>query len=224
VLRSDCRKALTEYMIPRHFLLIDSLPLSNNGKVDKDRLPAPSSLSKGGPAMLRAGDCKVVPRIPLEGTARAAMAIVLGVAEDEICVANDSFYSLGGTRYGLFFHKSDTSTSPDTPSNSVSTLPSHTLSSVPSVWTTDQSNILAADLQAPRGDRQALTSAGSLCGTHCPRHCRRARRKHIIRERRRHPSPNPATGVRAPTGRRRERRSDDGSHSHQPCRCLTRPI
>lgn len=101
VLRGDCRKALTEYMIPRHFLLIDSLPLSNNGKVDKDRLPAPSSLAKGGAAMLRASDGKVVPRTPLEGTARAAMAVVLGVTEDEICVTNDSFYSLGGTRYAL---------------------------------------------------------------------------------------------------------------------------
>ena len=41
-LREACRQSLTDYMIPRHFETLPSLPLSSNGKVMRDRLPPPT--------------------------------------------------------------------------------------------------------------------------------------------------------------------------------------
>jgi amino acid adenylation domain-containing protein len=40
-LRKHLRASLPEYMVPQHFLVIDSIPLTPNGKVDRRNLPTP---------------------------------------------------------------------------------------------------------------------------------------------------------------------------------------
>ncbi|WP_412094660.1 phosphopantetheine-binding protein, partial [Bacillus atrophaeus] len=42
-LRKSLSQSLPEYMIPAHFMQMDSLPLTANGKVDKKALPEPQS-------------------------------------------------------------------------------------------------------------------------------------------------------------------------------------
>ncbi|GAA0856496.1 amino acid adenylation domain-containing protein [Aliiglaciecola litoralis] len=43
-IRAHLRSTLTDYMVPAHIFVLDSLPLSLNGKVDRNALPAPESL------------------------------------------------------------------------------------------------------------------------------------------------------------------------------------
>jgi acyl carrier protein len=40
-LRSTMRQRLPEYLVPSVFMIVDDWPLTNNGKVDRDRLPKP---------------------------------------------------------------------------------------------------------------------------------------------------------------------------------------
>ena len=41
-LRTALRTLLPGYMVPQHYVLLDSLPLSDNGKIDRKRLPPPN--------------------------------------------------------------------------------------------------------------------------------------------------------------------------------------
>ncbi|MFI5527229.1 amino acid adenylation domain-containing protein [Kitasatospora sp. NPDC051853] len=85
--REHVRSRLPEHMHPVHWTLLDALPLTTSGKVDRRALPAPD---RSRAAL--AGEF-TAPRDALEATLAAAFADALGV--DRVGV-HDSFFQLGG--------------------------------------------------------------------------------------------------------------------------------
>jgi acyl carrier protein len=86
-LREFLRARLPQYMIPSDFIMLDSLPLSPNGKVDRNALPAPSQLK---PVLDKSF---VAPRNPTEEILAEIWARTLGVERAGI---NDHFFESGG--------------------------------------------------------------------------------------------------------------------------------
>jgi amino acid adenylation domain-containing protein len=86
-LRGFLRDRLPEYMVPAAFVLLDKLPLSANGKVDRGALPAPG----GGRPAARAE--LVLPRTPEEKVLAGIWAQVLGIEQVSV---EDHFFELGG--------------------------------------------------------------------------------------------------------------------------------
>ncbi|WP_066946327.1 non-ribosomal peptide synthetase [Streptomyces lushanensis] len=85
--REQLRGKLPEHMCPAHWMLLDALPLTTSGKVDRKALPAPEDTGS-----LWAGEY-TAPRDALERTLAEAFAAALGV--DKVGVRN-SFFQLGG--------------------------------------------------------------------------------------------------------------------------------
>jgi amino acid adenylation domain-containing protein len=83
-LRAFLEKQLPPYMVPSAFVVLDALPLTANGKVDRKALPAPAA----GPA---AG--YTAPRTPVEEKLAAIWAQALGVPRVGV---HDDFFALGG--------------------------------------------------------------------------------------------------------------------------------
>jgi amino acid adenylation domain-containing protein len=86
-LREELGDRLPEYMVPSLFVFLEALPLTQNGKVDRKRLPAPES---SRPDL---GEGFIEPRTALEMQVAEVWAEVLGV--DRVGL-RDSFWSLGG--------------------------------------------------------------------------------------------------------------------------------
>jgi amino acid adenylation domain-containing protein/non-ribosomal peptide synthase protein (TIGR01720 family) len=86
-LRGFLRQKLPEYMLPASFTLLDALPLSSNGKVDRTALPLPDQLATTQDIEL------VPPRTPAERILAEIWAEVLGVAQVGI---HNNFFALGG--------------------------------------------------------------------------------------------------------------------------------
>jgi amino acid adenylation domain-containing protein len=85
-LRSALRRALPENMMPRWFVLVDSLPLGSSGKVDRRRLPDPSGAGETPISSTR-------PRDALEQRLALLWADVLGVTHVSV---DANFFDLGG--------------------------------------------------------------------------------------------------------------------------------
>ncbi len=86
-LREHLRRSLPEYMVPSAFVVLDALPLSPNGKVDRKALPEPKDVR------LTDEDDLVNPRTPTEEAVASVWSEVLGVGG---VGAHDNFFDLGG--------------------------------------------------------------------------------------------------------------------------------
>ena len=83
-LRDFLRLSLPEYMIPSAFVALDAFPVTANGKLDRQALPAP---------VLESGARDERPRTPTEEALAGIWREVLGV---ERVGLSDSFFDLGG--------------------------------------------------------------------------------------------------------------------------------
>ncbi|OUL35844.1 hypothetical protein BV372_09645 [Nostoc sp. T09] len=86
-LRRFLKEKLPEYMIPAAFVMLEALPLTSNGKVDRRALPIPDASSVSSSANF------VAPRNPTEEILATAWAQVLGLERVGI---DDNFFELGG--------------------------------------------------------------------------------------------------------------------------------
>jgi amino acid adenylation domain-containing protein len=84
--RRFLRERLPESMVPGAFVLLDSIPLNPNGKVDKKALPSP-----GRDALVR--EAQAAPESELQGRIAHVWSSVLGI--DPVGV-DDNFFDLGG--------------------------------------------------------------------------------------------------------------------------------
>ncbi len=82
-LRDHCAARLPASMVPDAFVLLEALPLTSNGKLDRAALPAPAAPRAGGRA----------PRTERERALCRLFTEVLGVPE---AGADDDFFALGG--------------------------------------------------------------------------------------------------------------------------------
>ena len=91
-IRAHLRRRLPPYMVPANVFLLDALPLSANGKVDRAALPDPEAASapNSGPTIL--------PRTELENLLASLFMEVLAVPRVGI---HDSFFDLGGNSIHL---------------------------------------------------------------------------------------------------------------------------
>ena len=80
------KSGLPEFMVPSAFVVLDAIPLSPNGKVDRKALPVPE---------VSAADARtrVAPRTDLERQIATAMCAVLGTQDIGV---DDDFFALGG--------------------------------------------------------------------------------------------------------------------------------
>ncbi|HKV36650.1 MAG TPA: amino acid adenylation domain-containing protein, partial [Pyrinomonadaceae bacterium] len=85
--RERLRERLPDYMIPTAFMLLEEMPLTPNGKVDRRALPAPDQ------ARAREVDDYQAPRTPIEEMLCDVFAGVLAV---ERVGVEDNFFELGG--------------------------------------------------------------------------------------------------------------------------------
>ena len=82
-LRRGMKERLPEYMVPSAFVVLDQLPLTANGKLDRRALPAPQPTSRRLQCAANAGR-------------RSAVRGVCGVLGVERVGIDDNFFELGG--------------------------------------------------------------------------------------------------------------------------------
>ncbi|QRO01039.1 amino acid adenylation domain-containing protein [Archangium violaceum] len=85
-LRAWLEERLPEHQVPSAWVMLEALPLSTSGKVDKKALPAPDGSRSGGPEL-------VLPRTPMEEVVAGIFSRLLGIKQVGV---RDSFFELGG--------------------------------------------------------------------------------------------------------------------------------
>jgi amino acid adenylation domain-containing protein len=86
-LRCLLKQKLPDYMVPSFFVMLDTLPLTVNGKVDRRALPAPEM------ARSELSQTFVAPKTPIQEMLALMWAEVLGIEQVGI---HDNFFELGG--------------------------------------------------------------------------------------------------------------------------------
>jgi amino acid adenylation domain-containing protein len=86
-LRNFLRKKIPDYMLPAHFVMIDAIPLTPNGKIDRRALPKPQD------ARPDLGAAFVEPQTPLERMLAETWSEVLQI---KTVGMDDNFFELGG--------------------------------------------------------------------------------------------------------------------------------
>ncbi len=86
-LRNYLKQQLPDYMVPSIFVILDTLPMTTAGKVDRRALPAPSELRP------ELEESFVAPHTPTEELLATIWGAVLGLKQ---VGANDNFFDLGG--------------------------------------------------------------------------------------------------------------------------------
>ena len=86
-LRDFLQARLPDYMVPSAFVMLDALPLTTNGKLDRQALPAPDT------ARPELHSSYVAPRTPIEEQIARVWSQVLNVEKVGI---HDHFFDLGG--------------------------------------------------------------------------------------------------------------------------------
>ncbi|NKI72793.1 AMP-binding protein, partial [Collimonas pratensis] len=84
-LRTALSRTLPDYMIPVHFIALENLPLTSNGKIDRKALPAPD--------MTRHDNGYVAPRTQTEKVLAGIWSEILKL--DRVGV-HDNFFTIGG--------------------------------------------------------------------------------------------------------------------------------
>ncbi|WP_157722062.1 non-ribosomal peptide synthase/polyketide synthase [Tumebacillus avium] len=86
-LRGHLRERLPEYMIPAAFVVLDAMPLNQNGKIDRKKLPAPE---------LTRAETSADYSAPRTATEQALAEIWSSVLRLERVGIHDNFFALGG--------------------------------------------------------------------------------------------------------------------------------
>jgi FkbM family methyltransferase len=86
-LQQYLRERLPEYMVPAAWVMMDKMPLTRQGKIDRQSLPAPEEVRRQSRAEIQQ------PRTPTEEMVAAVWAEVLGIEE---VGADANFFELGG--------------------------------------------------------------------------------------------------------------------------------
>ena len=86
-LRNFLRNELPQYMVPAVFVQMETLPLNQNGKLDRDILPAPNAENT-----IRDEEF-IAPRTPIEERLAAMLSSLLGLEQVGV---RDNFFMLGG--------------------------------------------------------------------------------------------------------------------------------
>ncbi len=90
-LRAFLAGRLPDYMVPAQFVTLDALPLTHNGKVDRNALPAPSAeMASSGAATGKGG-------APRTETEKAVAAIWRELLKTDTVGIEDDFFDIGGT-------------------------------------------------------------------------------------------------------------------------------
>ena len=89
-LRRILSKKLPEYMIPSHFVFLDALPLTANGKIDRRSLPSPDNSEFDSTKVY------IAPRNKTEQLLAEIWSEVLGSDRQQQLSINNNFFELGG--------------------------------------------------------------------------------------------------------------------------------
>ncbi len=95
-LRATLKEQLPDYMVPSHVVVLESLPLTPNAKIDRRALPAPDEAVAAGAGRHDGGRPAAPGPGPGNDVERTIAAVWQGVLNVPQVGVNDNFFDLGG--------------------------------------------------------------------------------------------------------------------------------